>query len=366
MSVQLTSASRIPVQSFRLVRTRSAVAARSAETMGPPFAVVPAAAPPPGTLPDPATGELTYTATWSGAFDPVVGRMARPGRCRAGGWRAARGHPRPPLSSIRRRRRRGHSIWTTGPGSAGRRRVRGAGHDGVVIRSSTSAPVRVVALSGSHRIGGDAAGAFITPIALESVLEDAAKARPPARRPVPVLVRGARAAGRTPLTVWFTRPVAADPAAVTIRLVDPLGRVTEQTLHPVPGWVPPAPPTLELVDVFTLLGRGTVVTVRSDAHLDAAPPYVLEVVARRLRQAADPIPVPPRRGLPVVTQSFPLDTVPGHAGPFPAVGVIQAVRTTGGAPFEYQILIRMEPPFAARVSMVAPDGARSSVDVPVA
>ena len=66
----MTSASRVPVREFRLFRTRSEVAARSFESMGPAFAVVPAVPPGAGQPPDPVTGELTYTANWTGAFGP--------------------------------------------------------------------------------------------------------------------------------------------------------------------------------------------------------------------------------------------------------------------------------------------------------
>lgn len=360
VTMRAASASRIPVQWFRLFRTRSAVAARSAETMGPPFAVVGAVAPAPGTLPDPGTGELTYTATWSGSFDPswdewLVRAVAVP----VDGVppEAVRGIPSPACDVV------GLVVLPPGPPDLALLvgDIWGAAHDGVVVRASTSAPVRTVAL-GSHRIGGNAGADTIALVSLESLAEDLAE--PPAgATPGPALVRGERATGRTPLSVWFTRPVAADPVAVTLRVVDPLGRITEQALT-VPGWVPPAPPTLDLLDVVTLVGRGTVVTIRSDAPIDASPPFVMDVVARR-SGGRRPTPFPPL-GIPqVLTRSFPLDTIPERPGPFPLARPIQAIRTTGGVPFEYEVLIRMEPPFAARVTIVAPDGARASIDVAV-
>ena len=70
VAFSVSSASRIPVREFRLHRTRSAAAARSFESMGPPFVVVPAVAPPLGEPVDPVTGELTYTAELSAPFDP--------------------------------------------------------------------------------------------------------------------------------------------------------------------------------------------------------------------------------------------------------------------------------------------------------
>jgi hypothetical protein len=353
----------VPVREFRLYRTRSAVAARSFETMGPAFAVVPAAlAPVPA---DPVTGERLYRGSVAASFpaswdDWLVRAVAVPDDLVP--VEAVRGLLSPA----------GEAVAVTmlpdlAPDLAALTAdVWGAASDGVVVRTSTSAPVRAVAL-GSHRLSGAAGSRDVAPIALETVPagEVVNLAAPPAgAAAAPVLVRGPRAGGRTPLALWFRRPVAADPVEVVLRIADPLGRVTERRIT-VPGWTPPAPPppSLTLIDVTTIAGRGTVLRLRSDASVTAAPPFVLEVVAQPtgvtfIRLPGRP-PLPIRQ--PAQRASFPLPSIPRTATPFPVGPVIQAVRTTTAPPHEYQVLVRVAPPFTATVSMVAPNGARTTV-----
>lgn len=370
--IDLAAASTVPVASFRLFRTRSAVAARSAETMGPPFATVPAVAPGPGSPVDPTTGERVYTATWSGTFDPswdewLVRVVAVP--VDVVPVEAVRGVPSAasePVSLL---------VPPAAPPDLGPlvAELWGPGHDGVVVTTSTSVPARSGPL-GSHRLGGVAGGTPIAPVLLEAIDEHAAAVPPPppappgppppGATPGPVLVRGTRSAGRSPLALWFTRPVAGDPVDVVLRLVDPLGRVTEQRLT-VPGWVPAPPPSLQIVGRTTIAGRGTVFELRSDAPVEAAPPFVLEVVAAsRIRMRPGPIgrwgPLL-RRPRPV-TASFPLPEIPSVVRPFRAVDAIQALRTNDRAPFEYSVLVRVVGPFHVRFAMVAPDGARAQVE----
>jgi hypothetical protein len=360
VTLELSAASRIPVQAFRVFRTRSGVAARSADSMGPPFATVTAIAPPTGTPADPTTGERTWTGTWTGTFDPswddwFVRAVAVP----VDGVppEAVRGRPSPacePVTIV--------ALPTAPPDLAPLvAELWGAASDGLVIRTSTAAPVRPVGL-GSHRLSGVAGAAEVGPVDLEAIDETGATP-PPGATPGPALVRAPRAAGRTPLAVWFTRPVPSDPVDVVLRLADPLGRVTEQRLT-VPGFVPAVPPTLELVDRTTIVGRGTVFTLRSDAPIDADPPYVLEV--RAARRTGPRFPFPPRPPFPIgrpqpVTASFPLDEIPDEPRPFLPARPIQALRTKEDAPFEYAVLVRITGPFTVRFTMVAPDGARTEV-----
>jgi len=159
----------------------------------------------------------------------------------------------------------------------------GSNHRGVVVRSSTSAPARATA-SGSHRFGattGSGTTDVVVPVPLES-LDETALATPPAGASTSVVLeRGARATGRSPLAVWFTRPVATDPVDVTLRLIDPFGRTTERTVT-VPAWVPPPPFT---VTITGLVARptGVLAAVETDAPTAAADGVVLHVRALKRR-----------------------------------------------------------------------------------
>jgi hypothetical protein len=357
VTVTLTSTSRTPVREFRLFRTRSAAAARSAETMGPAFATAIAVPPPPGTELDPATGELPYTAAWSGAFPAswdewFVRVVAVP--VDEVPVEAVRGLPSPSSEPATIT-----VVPDAGPDLAPlTAEVWGAGHDGVLVRTSTAAPFRAVPL-GSHRVSARAGTVALPMSGLEEVRagETANPAAPPAgASPGPVLVHGPRTSGRTPLGLWFTRPVATDPVEVLLRLADPLGRVIEQTLT-VPGWVPPAVPTLELIDVFTIAGRGAVLQLRSAAPIDAQPPYVLHVFART-RALVFPPPPP-------ATLTRPLHAIPGSGGAFNPGAPIQLVRTSNASPFEYQVLVRLRTPFDVRVTLASPDGGQSQVTTSV-
>jgi hypothetical protein len=226
----------------------------------------------------------------------------------------------------------------------------------VLVTTSTSAPARAVAL-GNHRVSAEVTGAgAIAPTALQDVVLGPVTdgAGPPSDSdPGPVLVRGDRSGGHTPLAVWFTRPDAGQPAELTVRLVDPRGRLSEQQVT-VPA-VSDAPPSLELLDVVTIIGRGVVVRVRSDADAEVQPPYVLAVQAQQTRR---PFPIGP---LPrPVRARFELDDIPTRPGPFPSGEVIQAVRTTTDVPHEYQVLVRLAPPMLVTLTMLAPAGGGQS------
>jgi hypothetical protein len=172
--------------------------------------------------------------------------------------------------------------------------------------------------------------------------------------PGTALYRGPRAAGRTPLAGWLTRPDSGQPVDVTVRLVDPLGRLTEQQVT-VPAFVA-EPPNLDLIDIFTITGRGVVARLRSDADVAAQPPYVLAVQAQRTRRPFPLGPLPPP-----VRARFELDDIPTRPGPFPSADIIQAVRATEDPPHEYQILIRLIPPMVITFVLRAPDGAQTQV-----
>lgn len=345
VALTLTAASRVPVREFRLFRTRSEVAARSFESMGPAFAVVSALPPGAGQPPDPVTGELTYTANWTGAFgaswdDWFVRAVAVP--VDTVPVEAVRGLPSTACEPV---------VLTVLPSSAPDLAPLIATPIGtgelVEVTTSTSAPEREVAL-GNHRVSVEVEGAAgvvgIDPLPLQSVFAGA----PADVDPGATLVRAPRVGGRTPLSVWFTRPDSTQPVDVVVRLVDPLGRLAEQQVS-VPGFVA-EPPNLELIEFFKIVGRGVVVRLRSDADVDALPPYVLGVQAQR------PFPAAPVRA------RFELGDIPTHPGPFPSTDIIQAIRTTAD---EYQVLVRLTGPMVITFVLRAPTGARTQVVVEV-
>lgn len=359
-TITLSATSRVPVREFQLFRTRSAEAARKAETMGPSFAVVIATPPTAGTTPDPATGELTYSATWTGSFaaswdEWFVRAVAVPVDDVPA--EAVRGLPSPASDVV---------ALTVLPDAAPdllslTADTWGAANDGVVVFSATSAPFRLVAL-GAHKLSGQAGAVAVPAQELQTITDGpvvAGAAPPPGANVAPVLVRGPRAAGRTPIALWFQRPVAADPVEVTLRIADPLGRVSEQRLT-VPGWVPPPAvlPSLTILDVFVIRGRGVILTIESDALVDAEPAYALEASAA---SAGRPVLFPPGARPRPVRRVWPLNEIPTRAGVFGPAETLQAVRTTSAPPHQYQVLVRMAVPLTVGIAIVLPDGRRVRV-----
>uniref|UniRef100_UPI003567684A hypothetical protein n=1 Tax=Actinotalea sp. TaxID=1872145 RepID=UPI003567684A len=385
VTVSLSAPSDVPVARFLLYRTRSAQAALRAETMGPAFAGVPASAPAPGTAPDPASGQLLYTGSWSGAFSPAwedwhVRAVAVP--VDGVPVEAVRGLPSEASDVVLVRLRPGGpdlgllEAHEWGPGSAG-----------VLVLTSTSAPLRQVP-DGTHRLSGGVSAAQpgggeadLGVVDLVDVAEgphEAGALGAPAPGAPPALLRGPRVAGRTPLALWFTRPVAADPVDVVLRLTDPLGRSVEQRLT-VPGHVDPVPPTLDVLDVFTISGRGTVIRLRSDASLTDLPPTTLAIVVgpAKRRIPGRPVPGLPGRprfpGLPgfpdrgdllgalVTTDRLTIALVDIPTRSRPGRGVIQVVRSTTREPHEYEVMIRRSPDFTARFTLTTGDGRHVTV-----
>jgi len=364
VSLTLAARSRVPVREFRLFRTRSVAASRSFESMGPAFAAVPAVAPAAGTLPDPVTGELTWTAELTATFDAAwddwfvravaVPQDSMPVEAVRGQISAA---GEPVIVSV---------LPASAPDLAPLIASALGTGELLLVTSSTSAPAREVPL-GSHRVSTEIVGAAgvsgVPPIPLEAVAEgpvvDGAGGPPAGADPGAVLVRGARASGRSPLAVWLTRPDAASPVEVVVRLVDPRARLTEQRVT-VPAFSA-APPTLELLEAFRVAERGVVVRLRSDADVAADPPYVLAVLAQQARRPFPPGP-PPRR----VRARFELDDIPTRVGPRPPGEVISAMRSTADPPHEYTVLVRLTGPTVVTATLTAPDGQQAQVVARVA
>ncbi|MDN5778659.1 MAG: hypothetical protein L0H96_17330, partial [Humibacillus sp.] len=357
VTVRLLSASRIPVDRFLVFATRSEAAARDRESMGPPVASVPGPVAPSGS--DPVTNAPVYEASWSGSLSPswtpwLIRVVAKPvdaltvlgvrGVTSAASEIVSVFVPpatAPDLDALTA------DLW-------------GADHRGVVVRTSTSAPVGVTTI-GAHRFGGTAGDAVLPVVALSTFDESALTSPPADANTTPVTERGVRTAGRTPLALWFRRPVATDPVTVTLRLLDPFGRVTERAVV-VPGWVPPPPFTVTIVGV-TARPTGVLVGVNSDASAAAAAGVVMHVRALKRRVLGGGGRLGPIRGplLTVVEGDFALASIPLGLPIFPSDGAIHVVRSR--APFNtarFTVWIPVLAPLSVGITLTDPAGATAT------
>ena len=382
LKLDVSTTSEVAVEHFLLFKTRSEGAARSAETMGPHFAAAAAS-----VTPDPATptGRRVYTGSWTGP----VPEGWEPTRFRAVAIpvaevpvEAVRGVPSPgspqvpiqvPPSSPPNLEPATADDW-------------GSGGTGVVIRTGTTAPVAPTPL-GPHvlRATIESAGSVLFAPGATG-LHEAPVSGDPAAPPAgadagPVFVVGPRSGGRSPLALWFTRPSSSDPVSVTIRLADPTGKVTERSID-VPAGPLGDPPSLEIIDFFRIVGRGVVFRFRSDAPVEVTPaPYLLHVTAASARSSPWPPwrsrfepgggRFPRRGGGPdlgdllrprPVTLSVPLPEIPTseRSTPFPTRDRIVVVRSTDSLPYEYEMLVRLQPPLEVTIAVESPDGLRTT------
>ena len=377
--VSLSAGSDVPVQRFELYRTRSPEAAMRVETMGPSFASVTAVGSGPA---DPQTGLVLHTGSWTGGFDPswddwLVRAVAVP--VPTVDEAAVRGLPSLASDQVTVRVRP-----TTPPDLAPLTAdLWGGGHDGVVVVTSTSAPARDLA-DGVFRLSahvsaaqpsGAAADVPATALGAVVVGPTGVGDPAPAEATADVVVRaGTRTAGRIPLALWFTRPVAADPVDVSVRLVDPRGASTTQTVT-VPGWVPAAPPTLTIEDVTTIVGRFVAVRLSSDAPVDPGQPVTMTVVVTS-RGTLFPMTLPVDRGLSgVLREPVALTRVPPLVGrtkrttfssrldQLPTRGILSTdpIQVVRSGDQEYSLAIRIAPPFTFTVSLDTDDGRHAQV-----
>jgi hypothetical protein len=401
VTINLYAASSIAVQRFRVYRTTSEDAARDVLTMGPAFADVVVTTVPGPTDVDPVLGQPVYSATWTGTL---------PGRWDQWLLRAVA----VPVDVVPQKGERGLPSaasdvvgLTVPPGPPELEplaaEVWGGDHRGVVVRTATTAPPRVLP-AGVHRLDGDAGAQPVVSVELQDLPTTPLTAAPGAAGASPVLEQGARAVGRSPLALWFTRPVAADPVDVRLRLVDPLGREVVRELT-VPGWVAPPPNvTVSIVDVFAIAGRGVHVGIITNASARRRPPYVMEIVAQQ--RLVGPIVLPVLHGgafaadgagpaggargvvpagggfrpggpfLPAgpllppgsplrprsLSGSFPFDEIPLAAGGFPRTTEIVVVRNRVrrglNPPPPYEAFIPLAGPLRITVSIISPEGQR--------
>lgn len=397
VTLSLYAASDIAVQRFRLYRTTSDEAARDVSTMGPAFADVPVTSVPSPSDVDPVLGQPVWTATWTGTlpgrWDPWLIRvLAVP--VLAVPVKAERGVPSPASDVV--------SLLVP-PGQPELEPlladVWGGDHRGVVVRTATTAPPRVLP-AGVHRVDGSAGLQAVASVELPSVPATPLTTPPAVAATDPVLEQGDRVAGRSPLALWFTRPVAAHPVDVALRLVDPLGRESVQTLT-VPGWVAPPPGVhVSITDVKAIAGQGVWVGISTDADARRRPPYVMEITAQQLLRLPLVGPIPPLVGpglvafppvplrvlpsgagptlqpgagpvfsplrLRSLSGSFPLNEIPWNDGGFPRSSQIQVVRNRirrrgPTSPPRYEAFIPLTGPLRITVSILAPDGTRVTV-----
>lgn len=383
--LKLEAASPLPVESFRLLRTRSDRAALRADTMGPAFAEAVAQVKLDGATPvrDAVTGQLVYEARWQGVMPPAwqpwfVRAIAVPQAIEP--QRAVRGLHSPASDVVTVL-----AAPDTPPVLEDLAFAEtDAAHTGLVVRTATTAPVAAVDL-GEHVLravitGAGPAPVEIGPVSLGSLVESPLTTPPggPAE-----LQRGARAAGRSPLALWFSRADAAASVTVDVSITDPRGRTTSRTTT-IPGWVPPPPPpaaTLDLIGITARALAGVVVVVATDAASDQ--PYRLRVAAarRRGRTFPDlrPVPepfrdpfgeprpfppgpiLPPLRGLNAEVELAAIPTAP-RAPLVEGTISFRKVRRIGrfiGSTVE--IGVPLGAPVSVVVTLIAPDGAEVSV-----
>ncbi len=383
VTLAVSATSRIAVASFAVLATRSPVAARTAETMGPPVATLAVVAAPTEVpagrrlFPDErlyrVTGVVTLPASWDEWYLRVVAVPVA-------------GDPPMAVRGLRSPESEALSLLMPPSGppllDALVADTWGAGSDGVVVRASSDAPTRAPAF-GAHRFSALVTGSAslaIDPVAVPELVVPADPSAPPVGADTgAVALRGERSGGRTPLVLWFRRAVAADPCTVTLRVVDPMGRLTSRDLV-VPGVSPPGvTPTLEVLDLFALAGRGLVARLRSDAPVgaDAPGPALLAVDAVTSALPWWRLPRPPfgrpewlRRGddgplgrrPPTVRVTFPLPDVPlvPERMPFVRSPAIALVRTTDASPYEYSLLVALRPPVEVALTMELADGSRAT------
>jgi hypothetical protein len=104
-----------------------------------------------------------------------------------------------------------------------------------------------------------------------------------------------------------------------------------------------------------------VLRLRSDAPIDATPQFVLEVSALPRTQLPPRPPFPPRVGHRVVPARYRPARAAGvrPRGPYPDPA------DHGRPPHDYQLFVRLTPPFGVTVTLVSPTGVRKVVTTEV-
>ena len=277
VTARLYAASPVPVARFLVFATRSEPAARDRESMGPAVATIPVVAGPVAN--DPVTNTPIYEATQSLTLPPswepwLLRAVAEP--VDTVPVEGVRGVPSNASDIV------SFTLAPTGPPELGALVATrmGADHRTILVRTATTAPTRALAGGvAAHRISATVDGVVAVLTDLPDLPQTDLSAAPSGLGTNPVLQRGERALGRSPVGVWVRTAAAADPAEVTVTLVDPLGRRTERTLT-VPGYA--GPPAYSLtVPTWTRKPGGVLLAIDTDAPATLEAGVVLRVSAVR-------------------------------------------------------------------------------------
>ena len=364
--VQLSCLSRIPVSRFESHATRSSAASRAARSMGPPVAS-PAAALDTSWSPDiPAEqGMQRYTATVGPAlttgWDPWFLRaVAVPvdalGQLGLRGMRS----PDSPVTSLDLRPTDGPIIAPVS-GRSIRTNV-------VAFNTSTDALARSTSAGDFHirvRVESGSNSQTTATIPLADVLEVADPAAQPSAIPSstqpPLVVRGPRSGGRTPLGVWWQRPDPDRPVTARITITDPIGRSTHGTGTAPAVRINPTFPLRIIGDPkVSRLGVGIQLATKAPRE----PDWTLEI---SVTSKPSRFILRPR----VVTWSSPLSKIPSERTPMTRDPIqVRYVEPTFRLPLRrdqgnYAVFIRLNPPFAFEARLVDPRGRATEVSVAV-
>lgn len=356
VTFSLRSRSRVEVREFRLYRTRVEAAARSVETMGPPFAVVAdpveAGAPPSG-----ATSEKVYQGTWSGHLGDdwdewYVRAVAVPADF-------------VPLEAVRGTLSEASDILTLSvlptaapdlapliaePWSPPYRWVH--------VRTSFAAPARAVPL-GSYRLTVVIDQTKVSTTLLQDLPERGIPRPLPLLPLFAVITRSVGAAGRTLVDLSFNRLTPTVASEIRLVLTDPLGGTTERTLTLPAQPVAPTPKVV-IVDQW-VAGQYCVLRLRLSASVTRSPPYGLTVRARTEPES----PLIPAEELQVVmplnqilVRQFP-DDYQKSSKSFRG-DTIEVERHTLSPPHEYIVTVPFAPPVWIAIILSGPDGQEDS------
>ncbi len=171
---------------------------------------------------------------------------------------------------------------------------------------------------------------------------------PAGSSPGPILVRGDRVSGQTPLTVGLVRDNRDTEVEVSLKLIDPRGRITAQSIT-VPPWVDQQL-DVSILDVFSISGRGFILIFSTDAPVDSRTPGELTITLNR--------PVFGNILRPGTSASFVLHKIAfveraTFAG---ATDTIAVNRTTKRSPYTYAVFIRAASEPSVVVSIKMQDG----------
>lgn len=367
--VHVCGLSGIPLERFELFATRSPAASRTARSMGLPVASVTPTVDTDWSPQVPAeVGLVRYEATvahgLAPSWDPWLLRaVAVP--VAAVGQRALRGRRSPDAPVVNLHLR------PTVPPQLSAVTGRSVASDAVAFDATTDASARTTSV-GDFLVGAVVESDGVEQRAPSVRLRDVIEVADPTVRPAvvptsaqqPVLLRGARAGGSIPFTVWWQRPNADEPVTCTITVTDPVGRSTSGAGSAPAVVVDPAFPLRLVGDPETML-RGVGIGLGTKAP--RVPGWVLSIVVVRRSRLIGGI---PKR----FTWSSSLADIDPATAPW-GRDPIQVRRPKRRLPFpfpdrrratpDYTALVRVPGPFTFTAVLTDPDGRRSVVSTSV-